>query len=788
MPVYASTLARGLLGNKIKEHKLHNNPLLRARARRRRSRSARSRSSRSASATRSPTRWASPSARRSASSSTPATSSSTTRPVDGKLSDFAHPRPARRGRRHLPAVRLDAGREPGLHAVRADRRRGVPRDHGAARRARHRGHLRQQHRPHPAGPRRRRRRSTARWPSSAARWSRTSGSPPTSATSTTTRSRSSPRTRSRTSRPSKLVIATTGAQGEPMAGLARMANRDHRFVEIQPGDTVIVSASPIPGNEEYVARTIDNLFKAGANVFYHTIKRAHVSGPRQPGRAQADARPDQAAATSSRCTASSGCWSSTAAWRSRRASRRRTSSSSRTASRSRSSPTAAPAGARRSPAGYVYVDGLSVGEVGDVVLRDRRALANDGMFIVVVTVDKQTGNVVGPAGDHHPRLRPRQRAGPAHRRAPSDRVRGRVDEPGRPHQRGRRCSRARSRTACRGSCTSRPSAARWSSRSSWRSRWHARRRRSRRAPTRPRTPAPRRARPASRRRGRRRAGPSRARSSASCCSWSGAVTLIALVLPGRRGADRLVAERHRAVRSGRALAAAARPASLAGVLRRAGTGRRARGWGVTALGGVLVFLGGLGLIQLILGHGRRRRAGRGRRLRRQALAGLMAALVSPAGAFVVLVGIVIAGLLLAPRTRPLREPPRSRSPRGGRALAGATGRARTPRPAAATGPDDRRPSRSDRSAPRGGRASARQRPTRPGRRRGRCPSRRSLAARPSPARRPLEPDGRAAAHGRRRRRDRARRRGRGAPAVAADRPTDDAARTAARDGAAHAAP
>ena len=76
----------------------------------------------------------------------------------------------------------------------------------------------------------------------------------------------------------KLVIATTGAQGEPMAGLARMANRDHRFVEIQPGDTVIVSASPIPGNEEYVSRTIDNLFKAGANVYYHTIKRAHVSG------------------------------------------------------------------------------------------------------------------------------------------------------------------------------------------------------------------------------------------------------------------------------------------------------------------------------------------------------------------------------------------------------------------------------------------------------------------------------------------------------------------------------
>ena len=76
----------------------------------------------------------------------------------------------------------------------------------------------------------------------------------------------------------KIVIATTGSQGEPMSGLARMANRDHRFVEIEQGDTVILSASPIPGNEEYVARTIDNLFKAGANVIYHAIRHAHVSG------------------------------------------------------------------------------------------------------------------------------------------------------------------------------------------------------------------------------------------------------------------------------------------------------------------------------------------------------------------------------------------------------------------------------------------------------------------------------------------------------------------------------
>jgi ribonuclease J len=192
----------------------------------------------------------------------------------------------------------------------------------------------------------------------------------------------------------KIVIATTGAQGEPMSGLARMANGDHRFVEIQQGDTVIVSASPIPGNEEYVARTIDNLFKAGANVYYHTIKRAHVSGhasqeelklmlgltkPKyfipihgefrmqvQHGRLamETGVKPDNVFIIENGTPIE----------------------------------ISADGSARRGqpvPAGYVFVDGLSVGEVGDVVLRDRRALANDGMFLVVVQVDKQTGNVVG---------------------------------------------------------------------------------------------------------------------------------------------------------------------------------------------------------------------------------------------------------------------------------------------------------------------------------------------------------------------------------------------------------
>ncbi len=192
----------------------------------------------------------------------------------------------------------------------------------------------------------------------------------------------------------RTVIATTGAQGEPMSGLARMANRDHRFVEIQPGDTVIVSASPIPGNEEYVARTIDNLFKSGANVYYHTIKRAHVSGhasqeelklmlgmtkPRyfipihgefrmqvQHGRLAIET----GVAPENVFIIENGTPIEIFADGSAR----------------RGQPVAA---------GYVYVDGLSVGEVGDIVLRDRRALANDGMFMVVVQVDKQTGRLVG---------------------------------------------------------------------------------------------------------------------------------------------------------------------------------------------------------------------------------------------------------------------------------------------------------------------------------------------------------------------------------------------------------
>ncbi|MEX1172141.1 MAG: ribonuclease J, partial [Chloroflexota bacterium] len=193
---------------------------------------------------------------------------------------------------------------------------------------------------------------------------------------------------------SRLVICTTGSQGEPMAGLARMANRDHRFVEIQPGDTVIVSASPIPGNEESVARTVDNLFKVGANVYYHAIKRAHVSGHASQEELKLMlglTKPKyfipmhgefRMLVQHGRLAIETGVEAENVF----------------IIENGMPIEIYADGSARRGApvtAGYVFVDGLSVGGVGDVVLRDRRSLANDGMFMIVVTVDKQTGTVVG---------------------------------------------------------------------------------------------------------------------------------------------------------------------------------------------------------------------------------------------------------------------------------------------------------------------------------------------------------------------------------------------------------
>src|SRR5215472_13690127 len=78
--------------------------------------------------------------------------------------------------------------------------------------------------------------------------------------------------------PQQVVIICTGSQGEPTSALTRIANQDHRFIRIVPGDTVILSATPVPGNEKMVHRTINRLFRQGAEVFYQGISNVHVSG------------------------------------------------------------------------------------------------------------------------------------------------------------------------------------------------------------------------------------------------------------------------------------------------------------------------------------------------------------------------------------------------------------------------------------------------------------------------------------------------------------------------------
>ena len=248
-----------------------------------------------------------------------------------------------------------------------------------------------------------------------------------SATSSTTRRRIVAKDKINKDHPAdKLVIATTGAQGEPMAGLARMANRDHRFVEIQPGDTVIVSASPIPGNEEYVSRTIDNLFKAGANVYYHTIKRAHVSG-----HASQEELKLMLGLTKPKYFIPIHGEFRMQVQHGRLAIETGVLPENVFIIENGTPIEILPDGSARRgqpvTAGYVFVDGLSVGDVGEIVLRDRRALANDGMFMIVVTGGQADRQRRRPAGDHHPRLRPRQRERPDHR---VERVIAAIENPG----------------------------------------------------------------------------------------------------------------------------------------------------------------------------------------------------------------------------------------------------------------------------------------------------------------------------------------------------------------------
>lgn len=195
--------------------------------------------------------------------------------------------------------------------------------------------------------------------------------------------------------PDKIVIITTGSQGEPMSALTRMAMSDHKKVDIVPGDTVIISATPIPGNEKLVSRTIDHLYKLGADVIYEKSNGVHVSGHASQEEIKMMhnlVRPKffipvhgeyRHLIKHAQLAGSLGMPRENIV----------VGENGSIIELTRNS-----IGINgRVPSGKVLVDGLGVGDVGNIVLRDRRQLSQDGIMIVVVTIDKDTYTVVsGP--------------------------------------------------------------------------------------------------------------------------------------------------------------------------------------------------------------------------------------------------------------------------------------------------------------------------------------------------------------------------------------------------------
>lgn len=195
--------------------------------------------------------------------------------------------------------------------------------------------------------------------------------------------------------PGRVVIICTGSQGEPTSALTRIANQDHRLVRIQPNDTVILSATPVPGNEKMVNRTINNLFRQGAEVYYQGIANVHVSGHAAQEELKLMLnllRPHffmpihgeyRQLVLHAKLGYSLGIPDERIVIAEDGDIVEVTQESIRIAD--------------HTACGNVFVDGLGVGDVGQIVLRDRQVLAQDGILLVVLTVDKETGHpLAGP--------------------------------------------------------------------------------------------------------------------------------------------------------------------------------------------------------------------------------------------------------------------------------------------------------------------------------------------------------------------------------------------------------
>jgi ribonuclease J len=195
--------------------------------------------------------------------------------------------------------------------------------------------------------------------------------------------------------PEKTVVACTGSQGEPLAALSLISVGEHKNVKVAPGDTVILSASPIPGNEPAVHRVLNGLYRAGADVYHSETSPVHVSG-----HAAADELAELLATVAPRNFAPVHGEYRQLATHARIAQEAGVSSDAISIVEDGDVLELSNGRVKigdRVQAGMVFVDGLGVGDVGPVVLRDRRVLAGDGVVVCVVTIDSQTGEVLaGP--------------------------------------------------------------------------------------------------------------------------------------------------------------------------------------------------------------------------------------------------------------------------------------------------------------------------------------------------------------------------------------------------------
>ena len=196
-------------------------------------------------------------------------------------------------------------------------------------------------------------------------------------------------------RDDRLCILTTGSQGEPMAGLSRMADGSHRQVQIHAGDTVIISASPIPGNETSVGRTIDNLMRLGAHLVTSSTTKVHVSGHGS----QEDLKTMLSLVRPKFFIPVHGeyrmlCQHAELA-ESLGVSKQNILIGENGDIFEFTNKSAKING--KVQAGPVFVDGLGVGDVGNIVIRDRQQLAQDGVVIVVIALEKGSNQVLsGP--------------------------------------------------------------------------------------------------------------------------------------------------------------------------------------------------------------------------------------------------------------------------------------------------------------------------------------------------------------------------------------------------------